>query len=445
MKRKLFAASCIVTVCICGHVSAESKNVTLDDCIKIAMDNHPDIMVSAEEQNKAVAGYTAAKSLNKMNIYGEAKTVEYLKPKSSTSTFNVPGKDTSIGLFAGATVSYSLYDATKSRKENLARMNIDLSRMNDIKVRSGIMLNVKTTYYAYAFARENTRLKEELKNQYQIKLEKTQMFLKNGQRPVIDVTKAEVDLASAVLEYEKAKNQENMAKAELLSALGIFDEDIEISPQAVSELPKVRYSLAELYTLAEHNSPDIRITRLTREIQKVNIDVEKAARNLSVDVIAAFGLENKNMTGQSAEENMKSENWKPTFHAGFQARFPIYTAGGITAKINAATADYNKSVYNEKKILINIKSMIRTYLQGMRELSKQLELSTLMRKNAENHLTLARKSYEMGIGTQLALQDAETARIDAELFYQKARYDYLLTLSKLSGTIGLGEEYLCEK
>lgn len=81
----------------------------------------------------------------------------------------------------------------------------------------------------------------------------------------------------------------------------------------------------------------------------------------------------------------------------------------------------------------------------MRELSKQLELSTLMRKNAENHLTLARKSYEMGIGTQLALQDAETALIDAELFYQKARYDYLLTLSKLSGTIGLGEEYLCEK
>ncbi len=76
-----------------------------------------------------------------------------------------------------------------------------------------------------------TGLKEkQLVNKFQSKLEKANLLFKRGQRPGLDVSKAEVDLADARLEYEKAKNYENVVKSELLASMGIMDEDIEFSP-----------------------------------------------------------------------------------------------------------------------------------------------------------------------------------------------------------------------
>jgi outer membrane protein TolC len=81
----------------------------------------------------------------------------------------------------------------------------------------------------------------------------------------------------------------------------------------------------------------------------------------------------------------------------------------------------------------------------MEEIKKQIELSRLMKINAEKHLALAQKSYDAGVGSQLSLQDAEAAVLDAELFSVRARYEYLTILARLSKTVGIEEDYLCQK
>ncbi|HPI16007.1 MAG TPA: TolC family protein [Spirochaetota bacterium] len=446
MNVRLLSFAGIVLLLFAGPLYPETRKLTREDCISIALENHPAVMALAQEQKKAAANYRLAKAPDRIQVSGEVKTAEYLKPESSSSGFNVPGRDTTIGIFAGASAVYNLIDPNVSRRQEAAKLAIDMARMNEIKERSTIVLNAKSAYYAYNMAIENAAVREKLRDKYRLKLETTTVLFRNGQRPILDVTKADVDLASAMLEYEKAKNQESLARTELLAALGIMEEEIDVAPYAMEELPSLRFGYEELYRLAEGHHPELRIARLNREVQRINIEVERSAGSIKVDLMASLGFENKNIAGLGEmQENVKGSNWEPTFHAGIQARVPIYTGGAITARINAAEAEYNKSIYGEKQILLGVKALLRNYVQGMEELKKQIELSRLMKINAEKHLTLAQKSYDAGVGSQLSLQDAEAAVLDAELFSVSARYEYLTILARLSKTVGVEEDYLCRK
>lgn len=430
---------------------AQYRKVTLEKCVQIALQNHPEIKISREDQKKSVAGYKVATAQNKILVNGEVKTVEYLKSDRDPNKLNIPGRDTNFGLFAGATATYNLIDPKKTELEEMARLSVDLSKIKAVKVRETIKFNVKNAYYSYVFAQENKTLRQELKEKFELKLDKAKKLFKNGLRPILDVSKAEVDLAEAMLEHEKAKNNEKLMKAKLLASMGILEEDIEVSPEVVEKLPQLKYSLKELYTLGEYNYPDMRIAQLAKQISKIRIEVEQSSRYPKVDILASLGFENKfeNREFKSwdrfSDKFLEADNWEPTAHAGFMLRIPIFDRGGIEGKVESAVADYRKSEYREREIVIGMRGMIRAYHQAMNELIRQMEISKLVIENAEKHLMLAQKSYENGVSTQLDMQDAEMSVLKARLELIRSRYDYLKILARISYTVGMREEELCRK
>ena len=71
------------------------------------------------------AGEMVVGKTRKIIIDGEIKTVEYAKENSTANTnFQVPGQDTNIGMFAGLTVIYNLYDEKKEYLEENAKTNV---------------------------------------------------------------------------------------------------------------------------------------------------------------------------------------------------------------------------------------------------------------------------------------------------------------------------------
>ncbi|MBN2403409.1 MAG: TolC family protein [Spirochaetes bacterium] len=427
----------------------------------MAIQNHPEIKASDEDTNIAQANYAMAKSRNSPNINLEMKTVEsqfvdqdgrVVKPKNGV--VSIPGQDTAIGLFVGPTLIYNLIDPQRSEAIDSARSAIDLAKMKAFKVKSDIVLNVKKNYYYYLFARENRAKREQLVDKFQSKLQKAKLLVKNGQRPGLDVSKAEVDLADARLEYEKAKNYESVIKSELLSSMGIMDEDIEFSPVMVDKLPELRFDLKKLYQLSEGNNPDIKISQMTKDINQLNVSMARSAHYPSVDFLGALGMKNTKLFNdwenpykypESYQEKLKGENWEKSINLGISAKLNLWSGGGIDAKVDSKIAEFNKSKYLEREILIKVRTSIKNYFQTINEYKKQIDLSLLVMDNSQKHLRLAQKSYENGISTQLELHDAEMTLLKSELNYIKAGYDYLIILARLSNIVGLGEEYICKK
>ncbi|MDY6933521.1 MAG: TolC family protein [Spirochaetota bacterium] len=432
------------------------KEVTLNECIEIALQNHPELKAAEEDERKAKANYKIAQSKNKLLVNGEIKTIEFFEKEEDASgsdtVLDITGIDSDIGLFAGPTLTYNLIDPQRVGIENSTRLSIDLLKMNSVKVKKTIICNVKRSYYGYLFAKENSELMGKLVDKFKKKLQMAKALFKRGQRPILDVSKSEVDLADAKLEYEKAKNSENMMKIDLLVSMGIINDNIEFSPSSVDELPQLRFSLQELNKLAVDYYPEIQIARYIKEINKLNISAAKSARYPIVNLISSIGFFNRNIVNNDTvddwkeiEENLKSDNWEGRLQIGITASVPLYSGGAIQANVDSSIAEYNKSIYIERNILIKMRAMIRNYFHSMNELVKQMEISKLIEDNARKHLMLAQKSYKNGIGFQLDIQDAEMAVLKAELSFIKARYDYLIMLANLSNVVGLGEEYLCIK
>ena len=440
---------------------SELKKISLDECIGIAVQNHPEIKASEEEVNIAQANYTMAKSKTAPNVNFEIRTVETgianedgTIKKPENGVINVPGRDTMIGLFVGPTLVYNLIDPQRSDAIDSTRSAIDLAKMKILKVKGDIILNVKKNYYSYLFSKENRSKREELVNKFQSKLEKANLLFQRGQRPGLDVSKAEVDLADARLEYEKAKNYENIVKSELLASMGIIDENIDFSPVKAGRLPELRFDLNKLYQLSDGNNPDIKISQMSKDINQMNIAMARSAHYPSVDLLGMLGIQNYNIFyggneqykyAETYKDKLQWDKWERTFNLGIGAKLNLWSGGGLDAKVDSKIAEYNKSKYIEREILINVRTQIRNYYQTINEYKKQIDLSLLVMDNSQKHLKLAQKSYENGLSTQLELQDAEMLFLKSELGYIKASYDYLILLARLSNTVGLGEEYICKK
>jgi outer membrane protein TolC len=431
---------------VTGGSRAEIRQVTVDECVKIAVQNHPEIKAALENKESAIANYRIAQSGNSVMVDASAKTVEYLNTDRSPGQVNIPGKDTTIGLFAGLGASYNLYDPRVSTSIDTSRLQVDFSKMNIYLVRNRIVLNVKKAYYAYGLARESMLFKEKLMNKFQEKLAKTKILHRIGQRSALDVSKAELDHESSKLDFERSKNSESSMKTNLLISMGILDETIDFSPVILQDFPELKYSISELYGLAQANSMDIKSLEMKKQLGKLNIAMQKANRYPRVDIQAAFGFENRSLQDrEEIESGAKGNNWDPTFHAGFTASMPVFSGGAVGGKIDRALAEYNTVLYDEKKLQLNVKSMIRTNYHLMIELTKQISMSKLMVGNAEKHMELTQRYYESGVSTQLEVRDAELSLLNSQLASVKAQYDYLITLSELSHIVGVNEELLCKR
>lgn len=429
-------------------VLAKPRVVTVDECVDIALQNHPDYFIAIEDQKKNLSDYKAVIAQKSLIINGEITTVENDKDTDTTTKgVKIPGKDTNIGLFAGISVNYNIFDARTDSKEDISRTNIDMSKIRSYKTKLEIIFEVKSAYYGYLMARNILIIREEIYRKNQKKLALSRQLFEGGSRPILDVSKAEVDLADAQLQYEMARNYERKMKMNLFHAMGLEDSgEIELEPVDIDVIPDVTVSLDELYKISQVYSPAIRLAALEKKLAGLRITAEEAAHYPRIDMKFGFGYELERIRGAAnAGDNFNPDNWSPTFYGLFSVTIPIYSGGAISASVDSAENEYNKSNYKAKEVLIQTKNQIRDNYRSLDDIKKQMDISELILKNAERHLLLAQKSYDNGGGSPLELQDAELTVIRAKIGYIEAKYNYLITLARLSQIIGIGEESICGK
>jgi outer membrane protein len=448
-----------------GYAAEKPIVVTLNECINIALHNNQSIMVSEEDKKKALADYDAALAQRLIMIDANLSTRQY--PKTTTTTITTSdvtigtlqwyemqktmdritlgSKYYYIGMAAGATATISLYNERKNQAQKSAKAGIKLSKHQSLKVIQEVIFNVKKAYYAYINSKEYKLLRERLLKSNEDRLKLTQILYKNAQKPLLDLSKAKLDYNEAQLELQKSKNNERTSKAELFLAMGLEAPANEISLQDVERLPELKLSLDELNRYGENNYPDVLIIKSQKEINRIKVAIEMGGHYPDVDIQAGAFIENGGFPTNFKDNFNWNKTWSWTAYGNFIARIPIFSSGLVSSKVKSAESDYKKSVYKEKEVMTAMKSTIETNYNLLNEFVNQVNISKLMLENAEKHILLAKKTYESGAGTQLDLHDANVSLVNAQMGYLKAKYDYLMTMARLSSIVCLGEDTLCKK
>jgi outer membrane protein len=473
----LIATIVLLLLPICSAFSDEkTKVISLNECINIAIHNNPLIFVSEEDKKRALAEYKAANAQRNIAINAEIKSHQYPKVakswkfsdwdpiigylpglsedekfaysyarykyyKKSSNLIDNLSEYYTLGISFGINVGVTLYSEKNNRLVDQAKSGMKLADLQAKKTISDIIYNVKRSYYSYMLSHETVLLQEKLVKYNEDRMRLTEVFYKNAQRQLYDLTKAKYDLSDSQLQLQKAKNAEYAARIDFLRSLGITDTGTDFILEKKDNLPELQYTLEELYKLGDLSYPDIQIARMQKEITKIKVAVEKAGHYPDVSLQLGAAYEN----GQLDKSIFDSQYWKPTFAAGFVARIPIYSGGMVSARIDSAETEYNKMVYKEKDALTNMQLTLQSNYNTLKELTKQLETTKLLMENSEKNYKIALRTYESGATTMLELNDSNAARINSQLSYLKVRNDYLMTIAKISSIVGLGEDALCKK
>ncbi len=454
---------------ICVAVE-KPKVITLSDCITIAIHNSPSIRVSEEDKKKAISDYNAALAQRLFSIDGNINARQYpitaqnsLQTNISILSSSVPlnayaenlyaknktieritlgSKYYSVGMAVGVTASISLVNEKKAQMQKSAESGIKLSKFQSIKVMYDVLFNVKKAYYSLINAKEFYTLREKLLTSNADRLKITQILYNNGQRPLYDLSKAKLDYGDAQLEVLRSKNSLRTAKTELFTAMGINDPGDEINLEDVVNLPEIKLTIEELNRYGELNNPDFQIIKIQKEINKIKVAIEFAGHFPEVDIQGGVLWENGGFAKKPSEF---FNTWSRSYYGNFVARIPLFSSGAVHSKVKSAESEYNKAIYKEKEVLLTMRSTIENSYSSLKELQNQVSISKLMLENAEKHSLIAKKTYEIGKGSQLELHDAYISIVNAQLGYLRAKYDYLMAIARLSSIVGLGEDTLCKK
>ena len=256
-----------------GAVTA-NKVVTVDDCVKIALENNPRIMSQMMSkdiyQNKiaqAWANYFPTLNLGVSYSRNDMMVTNFKFPMQQYNLYNTPN----VGF------DWLLFDFGKtSAQAGVARKTYEAAGDTLQENINDIICQVKTAYYNLLFAMQQVNVYEDTVMNYEVHLKQAQAYYDIGTKAKIDVSTAKYNLDNAQLSLIQAKNTVKTAFANLNNAMGVPEfADYNISERLDSK--KYEVKLDDVLNKAFEQRPELLAAKKKMEGSKILIKASKYA------------------------------------------------------------------------------------------------------------------------------------------------------------------------
>jgi len=418
--------------------AAESGgSLSLNQAIDLALKEHPAIKQSRETAAAARynIGVARAAYLPQVNFvsnyyYGNAFSAAGRKPLTAATGGTISS------LSSAATTHYYfyqfqatqlLYDFGKTPgliKES--RASFGQSEQDYAGSRQQVALDARTAYFGYLAAQRALKVQEETVRQNQSLLKQAQGFYQVGLKAKIDVTKAEANLYDAEASLIKAKNGVDLARVNLMTALGLKTWPFS-QVEDVLEVKAQPQSLEALKTQAQQRRPELLKNRHQQNYNEAAIKVAQTGYFPVFTSNAAYGW-------QSLDQPFA--NAPSTWYVGAAMTFPLFDGLSTAYAVNQNKAQLRASQENYEVLRQNVsKEVEQTYLD-VKSGWELIRASKKALEAARENLRLAWGRYQAGVGTIIEVTDAQVQFSQADLKFVQALYDYRVFEARLDKAIG---------
>ena len=465
----LFTAVCIsLTLQVNAIQSIQiEKNaaLTLNDCIKIALNNSPVV-------KKYILNLDIAKS-----SVGVAKSAYFPSLSLGTSyKQNFGERSHNFGSYQSRTLPG--FDASLSQllwNFGKTDANIRMEKFNRIAAEFDFdetilttIFNVKLQYYGVLAARslmEVERLNVQINER---NYQRTLAYFDEGIKSKIDLVNAEVNLSDSKVSFVKAENTYKNAIVSLNNAMYVAyapeysiqntetfnlsnpyvpmsltninnykkllatPEDISDAVYAVKaeksdvlknySFEKYPYTFEKSVEIAKENRPDLKAYDATLNAMKQSLLAVKREYYPELSGSAGYGFRDTN-----------SQN---SFTLGVSLKTNVNIMGQKN-KIDAAKIQVDIAENEIDLLKQDIYFEVQAAYIDMIQLEKQIPLLAVKVKQTLENLELADGRYFVGIGDYIQLQDAKVNYNNAQQEYVKAVYEYNVARAKLEQAIAL--------
>ena len=405
--------------------SQMNGEVTLSDCIKLAITHHPTIMsaISNAEIYKTMVGQAWSNYFPTISAGVNYSRNDMFMTMSSSYARMMAQK---YNMYYMPTISANMllfdFGKTKSMADS-AQKTYESSRYDAETSIELVIYNVKVAYYNLVFAEIQKTVYEDTVKDFELQLKQAKAQYDIGRKAKIDVTTAEYNLGNAKVNLIKAKNTLELAAAELANAVGIPElENVILKDKLNSKAYNVNFQ--DLLKTAEKSRPALLASKKLMDAAELNI--KSAKRAFSPD-ISAFGSYNQG--GRQIDSDYG-------YQFGVQLNYNALNLMLLKKQVDEAKAAYKKAVADYEQQRQNVYLEVKSAYISLLNSHDSIDVSKLALQQAKERQYQAFRRYQVGLGDAIEFKDAENSYLNAQLDYYSNLLNYNINAAELERVVG---------
>ncbi|MEA4937888.1 MAG: TolC family protein [Paludibacter sp.] len=428
------------------------EELTLNDCVKYAIENNRTLQKSKVDQEKSIESqrellgallpqingsgaisYNFDKNTVVMPNFMNSMLPPNLQDPNADKYMTVPMGMNNAANIGGSlvqqVVNFSLFNALKISKtaQSMADISVDISTEDVISQTATFYYNVQVLEYGLKqFDRSSALMDSTLKIMTANK--------DNGTIRQVDFDRIKVartNLISQKIGFNQAVSvQKNLLK---LTMGYDVNNDIPITSLDISSLERLIYP----FNLDIFQPKDLPTLKLMNQRMKMS---ELQIRSAKFELLPSLTF-----VGNYSYYFMGDDFYTgPTFHkypmsmVSLSLKIPIFTGFTTDAKIKKAKMDLSKTVYDQAQLEQSLHMAHSNAVMQLESNKKTIEFQKDNMKLAEDVYAITERNFNIGISSLSDVLNASSELIKAQISYVEALHNYVqsyIDLKKNDGTI----------
>ena len=404
-----------------GYIN-ETVILSLDDCIRKALQNNPQIRsaFNNSEIYKTKIGQAWASYFPTFNMTNGVTRNRFL-----TVNFAVPDRVYTFYNAMDLSASQLLFDFGKTKASvDMYKRTYESTIANLDETINTVIYNVKSSYYSLLHALEKQNVYADSVKSYELQLKQAEAFYLIGTKPKIDVTMAQYNLGNAQLGYIKATNEVTIAMAQLNNAMGLPEEnDYKILDKLL--LKEYIYDFDDLLAKAYESRPELLSYEKKAKASEMLIRSTKRAFFPDLEAVGAYSI---------GGGTRFSDDYGWTIGAQF-----VYGNTNLwllKKRVDEAKATHQKDIADLDVAKQNVYLQVKQAYVNLKNAHESIPVTALSLKHAKEQYDLASGRYKTGVGNAIELKDSETTYRNARLDYISSLLQYNVSVADLERVVG---------
>jgi outer membrane protein len=410
----------------------ESRLLSLDEALRLARANHPQLRASRAQTEASAARVDEARAplLPQVTASGSVQetTFNYApQPGAVAADRSSANWNLSRYFRSSITASELIYDFGQTMgKWNASKAALRSQEESERNAAVQLSFNLRSIYYTTAAARALVKVAEENLRNQEAHLRQIQGFVEAGTRPEIDLAQARTDRANAQVQLINAQVTYDTDKALLNQAMGVErGVDYDVAEATAEAIAGEGGDTDALVTEAIKGRPDL--LALARQVESQ----ELTTKSIKGTYAPSLGVSTGFSDNGTALDNL-GWNWS----AGLNLTWQIF-GGGITkaqVRESQATTAALRAQYDLQRQ--QVRADVEQARLGVRSTKAAIDATHEAAVNARVRLSLAEGRYQAGVGNIIELGDSQVALTTAAAQEVQAVYSLAVARARLQQALG---------
>ncbi len=422
----------ILTLILIFPTLLSAQQLTLDECIRIALENNRNIKQQKLSHQSRTIAYDQARadllpgvnsSLGQNFNFGRSIGVDntYKDANSSQTSFNLSGD---VTLFDGLRMKHNI----DARKADMLASEADIKT-----VEKEITMSVTTAYLQVLLNKELTKISQDQLQLTKVDLERRQQLVNSGKIAKGELYQLEAQQAKEEMNLVQNQNNTKLALLDLAQIMELEDfKNLDVvNPNYDSLLTQQPLTAQSVYESAVMNRPEITASQYRLQSSEKEVLMAKSGLYPTIGLGAGLG------TGYYHMQNMPNRSFNEQFknnmssYIGFNITYPIFNKFRTRNAIKNAQISVENSKLEMDKVKIDLRKKIEQAYQSAISAESRWKAAQKSEIASREAYRFAEQKYETGRGNSFEVSQAKTNLAQVLGEQTQAKYEYAFRLKML--------------